>query len=169
MRIDGHGLVAIAGIAESRLYCGRHMSFANTSSATSDQDADNPAIFDRSIQADMRLLAGVRADLRTWLALQGVTDDDGDAIVLACSEAIANAIEHAYRNNADGVVVIAGQVSGASVEISVHDQGAWIPANPAGGSELRGRGLTVIAHLMDAAAIDTRDGTTILMRRERRV
>jgi serine/threonine-protein kinase RsbW len=125
--------------------------------------------FDRTIQADVHLLSGVRSELRAWLSQRGITGDDGDAIVLACSEAIANAIEHAYRDDADGVVVITGHIAGSSVEISVHDQGVWVPANPAAGSELRGRGLTVIAHLMDAAAIDTRDGTTILMRRELRV
>ncbi len=120
------------------------------------------------------------AAVRAWLTAHRVAPDDCDAIVLSCSEAVANAIEHAYRGNADGIVAITGHIDGSSVELSVHDSGEWIPARSAGprsadtrpaetrtagSSEVRGRGLVLITQLMDAAAIDTRDGTTILMRR----
>jgi serine/threonine-protein kinase RsbW len=130
-----------------------------------------PAEFERLMPSDGQLIAGVRAEFRAWLTACGIGADDLDALVLACSEAIANSIEHAYRGDASGIVRITGQCDGRHVDVFVHDDGPWIPPryrNPDESGLLRGRGLPLIGQLMDATELDTRDGTTITMRRRLR-
>jgi serine/threonine-protein kinase RsbW len=130
-----------------------------------------PAEFDRFMPSDSQLIAGVRAEFRTWLTSCGIGADDLDALVLACSEAIANSIEHAYRGDGSGIVRITGHCDGRHVDVFVHDDGPWIPPrhrNPDESGLLRGRGLPLIGQLMDATELDTRDGTTITMRRRLR-
>jgi serine/threonine-protein kinase RsbW len=129
-----------------------------------------PTRFDRLMPADVRLLMAMRADLREWLIASGVGADDRDAIVLACSEALANAIEHAYLGDPSGVVHISGWLRGEVLELAVSDRGSWIPPQPNRGAnapfgEVRGRGLRMIEQLMDGAEVSTTDGTTVLMRR----
>ena len=127
--------------------------------------------FDYAMDADSRLIAGVRAALREWLSDCGVDLDDRDSLVLACSEAIANSIEHAYEGRERGAVRVSGHCDGRTVELSVHDDGAWIPPrmrNPEHSGQLRGRGLPLISHLMDATELDTDAGTTVTMRRRLR-
>jgi len=136
-----------------------------------DASATPSTEFDRSILSDSRLIAGVRAEFRSWLTGCGIGTDDLDALVLACSEAVANSIEHAYRGANSGVVRIMGHCDGRHVDVFVHDDGAWIPPryrNPDESGLLRGRGLPLIGQLMDATELDTRNGTTITMRRRLR-
>ncbi len=142
-----------------RLYGGRSMNLANTSGVDT--------TFRRSMLADLRLLTQLRRDLRAWLDAHAITADDGDSLVLACSEAVANAVEHAYQGNREGLVMIEARLTEAYVEMSVHDDGEWIPPRQLDGSgQIRGRGLVVIQRVMDAVAIDTRDGTTVRLRRD---
>ena len=127
--------------------------------------------FDRSMHSDSQLIAGVRAEFRTWLTACGIGSEDLDALVLAASEAIANSIEHAYRGDPSGVIRISGACDGRHVDVFVHDDGVWIPPrhrNPDESGLLRGRGLPLIGKLMDATELDTRNGTTITMRRRLR-
>ncbi len=129
-----------------------------------------PAPFDRLMPADVRLLMTMRADLREWLVASGVGADDRDAIVLACSEALANAIEHAYLGDPSGIVHISGWLRGEVLELAVSDSGAWIPPQPnrdanAPFGEVRGRGLRMIEQLMDSAKVSTTNGTTVSMHR----
>jgi serine/threonine-protein kinase RsbW len=134
-------------------------------------DEAQPARFIRAMYADSQLIAGVRADFRAWLIGCGASAEDRDALVLACSEAIANSIEHAYHGDPDGVVQISGVYAGRYIDVSVHDDGVWLPPrhrNPEESGLLRGRGLPLIGHLMDATELDIRAGTTIAMRRRLR-
>lgn len=158
---------------------------------------DRPmSTFDRSMPADVRLLVTTRAELRSWLVAVGVAADDRDAIVLACSEALANAIEHAYRGDPAGVVRIRGRLRGETLEISVSDHGVWVPPQARRGrdhhsdhghdhghdydhdhdrdtvvpfGEVRGRGLRMIEQLMDGTDVSTDDGTTVSMHRRVRI
>jgi serine/threonine-protein kinase RsbW len=119
---------------------------------------------ERSIGADPLQIALLRADLRGWLVGHAVDTYCVNAVLLACSEAVANAIEHGYRDDPFGVVDVAATVSADAVEIRVTDRGTW--RGPAG-DLVRGRGLQLIEDSMDEVIFDRGEGTTVTMRRHR--
>ena len=43
----------------------------------------------------------------------------------ACSEAVANSIEHGYSDDPFGVVDVSATISAETVEIQVGDRGRW--------------------------------------------
>ena len=51
-----------------------------------------PDVLDLRFQAEPETLAILRHSLRRWLRVAGATDDDLNAVTLACSEAAANAV-----------------------------------------------------------------------------
>jgi serine/threonine-protein kinase RsbW len=119
----------------------------------------------RSIGADPMQIALLRGDLRNWLAANGVDDESAEAILLACSEAVANAIEHGYRDDPFGTVEVSATVSAQAVEIRVADRGTWRPARI---DVARGRGLQLIRQVMDQVGFERGEGTTVTMRRTRK-
>ncbi|GLY01467.1 MULTISPECIES: SpoIIE family protein phosphatase [Actinoplanes] len=119
---------------------------------------------ERSIGADPLQIALLRADLRGWLAGHSVDTDCLNAVLLACSEAVANAIEHGYRDDPFGVVDVTATVSEDAVEVRVTDRGTW---RGTGAGFTRGRGLQLIEEAMDEVLFDRGDGTTVIMRRQR--
>jgi serine/threonine-protein kinase RsbW len=119
---------------------------------------------ERQIGADPMQIALLRKDLRGWLALHGVDDECAHNVLLACSEAVANAIEHGYRDDPFGQVEVTATVSPDAVEIQVADRGAWRPVRT---DVARGRGLQLIRQVMDHVAFDRTAGTTVTMRRTR--
>jgi serine/threonine-protein kinase RsbW len=121
---------------------------------------------ERSIGADRVQIALLRADLRGWLDAHGVDSTCRDAVLLACSEAVANAIEHGYRDDPFGMIDMAATVTADAVEVRVSDHGVW-PGAMADVS--RGRGLQLIRQSMDQVVFDRGDGTTVTMRRKRGV
>jgi serine/threonine-protein kinase RsbW len=86
-------------------------------------------------------------------------------VLLACSEAVANAIEHGYRDDPFGMVDITATVTPDAVEVRVADHGAWRPPRD---DLARGRGLQLIRQVMDLVTFDRGGGTTVTMRRTRR-
>jgi serine/threonine-protein kinase RsbW len=109
-------------------------------------------------------LAGLRHELALWAARIGLSEEDIEALVLATYEAMANAVEHAYRGQTDGLLDLRGVVDGETsrVVITVTDYGQWRPPQPSNG--LRGRGLPLIKGLTSTATITpTADGTTVTM------
>ncbi len=119
----------------------------------------------RAIGADPMQIALLRRDLRNWLAANAVDDESADAILLACSEAVANAIEHGYRDDPFGTVEVSATVSSRAVEIRVTDRGTWRPART---DVARGRGLQLIRQVMDQVGFERGGGTTVTMRRTRK-
>ncbi|MEV6306732.1 SpoIIE family protein phosphatase [Actinoplanes sp. NPDC051861] len=119
---------------------------------------------ERSIGADPLQIALLRADLRGWLIGHSVDTDCVNAVLLACSEAVANAIEHGYRDDPFGVVDVAATVSGDAVEVRVSDRGTW---RGPGTEVVHGRGLQLIEDSMDEVIFDRGEGTTVTMRRHR--
>jgi serine/threonine-protein kinase RsbW len=120
---------------------------------------------ERSIGADPTQIALLRKDLRGWLTTHAADEELTQAVLLACSEAVANAIEHGYRDDPFGQVEVVATVSPDAVEVRVTDHGAWRPEPPDG---TRGRGLGLIREAMDHLAVDHGDdGTTVTMRRSR--
>jgi anti-sigma regulatory factor (Ser/Thr protein kinase)/putative methionine-R-sulfoxide reductase with GAF domain len=113
------------------------------------------------LPADPQVLAQVRQMLRRWLRSKGAATDEIAAITLACGEACANAIEHAYAPRG-ATFELEAIHSGGLVTLAVRDTGSWRP--PRG--QHRGRGLQMIEATVDEVDVRaTSDGTEILMRR----
>jgi serine/threonine-protein kinase RsbW len=107
-------------------------------------------------------VAGMRHALSTWLESVGAAPERARDIVLAASEAAANAAEHAYGFDGVGIVRVEAWIEREDVVVSVSDGGAWRDPDPA--SE-RGRGHTIIEALMHDVTIDRGDdGTRVRMR-----
>jgi serine/threonine-protein kinase RsbW len=109
-------------------------------------------------------LAGLRHALAEWARGIGLSDEDVEALVLASYEAMANSVEHAYRDQTQGVLDLRARIDTEQgrVVVTVRDYGEWKPPQPSGG--LRGRGLSLIKGLTTTATVDpTTNGTTVSM------
>ena len=114
--------------------------------------------------ADPPVLRRMRAAVRRWLVEHGGGADDLEAITLACGEATANAIEHAYGPG-PASVDLELSVDGDTVTVIVRDQGGW--RAPRG--RHRGRGLKLMEAVMDDVDVRREEkGTEIVMRRRLR-
>ncbi|WP_133909418.1 ATP-binding protein [Actinophytocola oryzae] len=103
-------------------------------------------------------LGPVRQMLRDWATAQGLDEDTVHAIMLSGYEALANTVEHAYREQGSGTVEVHVDRSGDVVTVTVCDFGQWRdPAAPPG---LRGRGLVLIDRLGTEAEVSTTGGGT---------
>lgn len=107
-----------------------------------------------------------------WLCRLGWTGPEHDDVVLAVSEAITNAVEHAYPQGYPGVVTIdAATLTGPNgtqrIHLTVTDQGCWRdpgPGSMAGSIPVRGRGLTMIRATMACLRLDSNaSGTRLTM------
>jgi serine/threonine-protein kinase RsbW len=109
-------------------------------------------------------LTGLRHALAAWASQAGLPEDDIEALVLASYEAMANTVEHAYRDQTQGLLDLRAKVDDeqARVVVTVTDYGLWKPPEVSGG--LRGRGLSLIQGLTSTATITPTDsGTTVTM------
>ncbi len=120
--------------------------------------------FIHSISAAPSKLAGLRRELRSWLEHRDIESEAIQCIILAVSEAAANAVEHAYDSDGVGVVTVTASLDfHARLHATVRDQGTW--REPLVDSQ-RGRGITIINSLMDEVTISTdSDATVVLMTR----
>lgn len=113
------------------------------------------------IATDPTVLSAVREDLDAWARLVGLVDEQADAFVLATYEAVANAIEHGYREQHNGIVtVLTWRTVDRTVVVEVSDHGQWRtpPADPG----TRGQGIPLMRALADDVKIDHDDqGTTV--------
>jgi anti-sigma regulatory factor (Ser/Thr protein kinase)/putative methionine-R-sulfoxide reductase with GAF domain len=118
---------------------------------------DDPLEF--RMRANLESAPLLRRVVRRWLRDRGASENEVDTITLACSEACANAIEHAYAPGANHFVV-GLWTEGREVTVKVSDEGAWRP--PRGRN--RGRGLVLIEGMMQRLHIDrSSDGTAVTM------
>jgi PAS domain S-box-containing protein len=114
------------------------------------------------IPAEPEMMASARSQLRTWLAAAEVEPATASDILLAAGEALANATEHAYRDQPRGELEMVVRIA-AEVEIELRDYGSW---KETGGSPDRGRGFTLMRALMHSVDVErTLEGTTVRMRR----
>ena len=108
-----------------------------------------------------QVLAKVRQVMRRWLHAHGALPDEIAALTLACGEACANAIEHAYSVMPASFELQAAFADGV-VTLAVRDAGRW--RAPREGD--RGRGLQMIQATVDELDVRSTDaGTELLMRR----
>ena len=120
----------------------------------------------RRIGAERAQIALLRADLRAWMVSHAVEQECLDAVLLACSEAVANAIEHGYRDDPFVTIEVTATVTEEAVEVRVTDHGTWSGPMAAVG---RGRGLQLLRESKDQVLFDrSGNGTTVTMRRGRR-
>jgi serine phosphatase RsbU (regulator of sigma subunit)/anti-sigma regulatory factor (Ser/Thr protein kinase) len=123
--------------------------------------------FERVVPADLTTLSQVRRELGAWLAARGVDGDARTDLVLAASEAVANAAEHGSRRQPTERVHVHARLEPApdgrrEVVLAVHDRGTWQPPKP---SDERGRGMRIIGMLVDDVVVESGDGTTVVLRR----
>jgi GAF domain-containing protein/anti-sigma regulatory factor (Ser/Thr protein kinase)/PAS domain-containing protein len=113
--------------------------------------------------SDPSSLAEVRRELRAWLDGGGVEPDEANDILVACSEACANAIVHAAHPTSPDFEVTGTRVNG-EISVVVRDSGRWREPDPARDSG--GFGLKLMEALMDDVQVSTRDaGTEVRLRR----
>jgi anti-sigma regulatory factor (Ser/Thr protein kinase)/putative methionine-R-sulfoxide reductase with GAF domain len=121
-----------------------------------------PSALHLRLAAEPDVLARMRRTLRRWLHAHRAGEPDVQAITLACGEACANAIEHAYPPGPASFELHA-EVADGAVTLTVRDHGGW--RAPRG--EHRGRGLELMEAIMDDLEVRRSDGgTEIRMRKE---
>ena len=126
----------------------------------------------RSWPADPHQLAGIRRAVRDWLGPLPMTDAVRADIVFAVSEAVSNAIEHAYPLTPEqpgtghgwlDTVELTLWTEADELCIDIADHGTWQPltTEPTG----RGRGIPAIHRIIESFMIhyDAR-GTRVLLR-----
>jgi anti-sigma regulatory factor (Ser/Thr protein kinase) len=111
--------------------------------------------------ASAERLVLLRHLLERWLAEVGAQEDEVYDVLVACSEAATNAIEHAYGPaNADFRVTCTAEDGG--VTVVVRDWGQW--REPRGRD--RGRGLGLMEGLMDDVQVShSTSGTEVRLHR----
>lgn len=99
-------------------------------------------------RADPEELRAIRRRVDDWAEVAGLSDDMLLDLQLALGEAVANGVEHAYRDAVPGAVVVdlhLGSGPEPSVSVRVIDHGRWRTVPDAPG--YRGRGLLMIEGL----------------------
>jgi serine/threonine-protein kinase RsbW len=119
-------------------------------------------MFSHSFPASTSELAGLRDRMRGWLEENGVSEDVERSVVLAVSEAAANAVEHGYGCDGTGLVSVTARHERADLEITVRDEGEW--REPRADTD-RGRGLAIIRAIVDEMWIGRTDGATVMRMR----
>jgi PAS domain S-box-containing protein len=105
----------------------------------------------------------LRHRLRDWLDQRNVSREIEDDVILAVGEAVANAVEHAYRGRSRGTVDLVAwmPVDRTVICVEVSDAGGW---SEGAGDVDRGRGLVIMrAVLDDVDVVRTADGTSVRM------
>jgi anti-sigma regulatory factor (Ser/Thr protein kinase) len=114
------------------------------------------------LPADPPVLSSLRRTLRRWLEPLGATELETYDVLVAVTEAAANAVEHAYGPGDATFDVEAFLVEEGEVCVVIRDQGRWRP--PRGHN--RGRGTLLMQELMDHFEVTTgEEGTEVRMRR----
>lgn len=127
----------------------------------------NGSQFVRRVPADLSALSAARSALNVWLSAHGVDHDTRSDVVLAASEALANAAEHGSGLRTSDHVHVHARVDRRSdgpddVVVTVRDRGRWLTSNPAVD---RGRGLRIMSALVDEVVVGDDEGTTVVLRR----
>jgi anti-sigma regulatory factor (Ser/Thr protein kinase) len=103
----------------------------------------------------------LRHRLEEWLRDQDVPEPDCFDILLAASEAFANAVEHPLRPAA-GVVDIEAEIRDGVLELTIRDYGAWRDRRE---REEGGLGFPIMRSVMQGVEVDSQsEGSTITLR-----
>lgn len=117
--------------------------------------------FHRRAAADEHRLLELRLGLGAWLGGLGLERHTAEDVMLASYEAMANAVEHAYRGG-PGDMDLRGSLGEGLLTVTVTDWGRWKPYDVA--DPVRGRGLILVRGLSHRSELLHRDdGTTVEM------
>jgi serine/threonine-protein kinase RsbW len=109
-----------------------------------------------------RTLPGLRRHLISWLRRRAGEEvsRQADEIVLACWEAMANVLDHAYRGR-PGQIDVRARIDDTVLIVTIADEGRW---SAAAEQPDRGRGLRLIQALVDGLDLrSTDDGTMVTL------
>jgi anti-sigma regulatory factor (Ser/Thr protein kinase) len=101
-------------------------------------------------EAKPSAVAAARAALAEFAAAAGATDDQVDSVRLAASEAVTNAVLHAYRGE-PGPIQVTAALAGRELWILVSDEGGGM--QPRADRPGLGLGLGLISQVCDNMAI----------------
>ena len=138
-----------------------------TGSAHEPGSAPYPRLFFR-VPLDSARLLRVRERVRDYLRMHCASLDDVDDVVLCVEEACANAIQHS--GSAEDLEIEMA-FEGERLSVRVADRGAGFdvsafdPQREPDPTALGGRGLYLIAKVMDELELSSSGGTTLVMRR----
>ena len=122
------------------------------------------SMFSHAFRARPSELAPLRQRLGAWLDAQNVDPDAQRSVVLAVSEAAANAVEHGHGSDGLGVVSVMARMDDGRLALSVRDRGGWRePGDPGE----RGRGLPIIEAIVDEVSIEQTEGGTVVRMQSR--
>jgi serine/threonine-protein kinase RsbW/stage II sporulation protein AB (anti-sigma F factor) len=113
------------------------------------------------LSAEPRSVGVARHAISDFAAASGA---DPGAVALAVSEAVTNAILHAYTNGSGGSIDVVARRNGSHLLVTVSDDGRGMMPNP--DSPGLGFGLALVASVTDELGIaESADGgTTVRMR-----
>jgi serine phosphatase RsbU (regulator of sigma subunit)/integral membrane sensor domain MASE1/anti-sigma regulatory factor (Ser/Thr protein kinase) len=121
-----------------------------------------------SRRADPEAASEIRHLLGRWLEQNGVGSQETFDVVLACSEACTNAIQHAY-GPPGGPLEIRAEIHDGAVVIRVRDSGTWRAPELSHGLG-GGRGIGLMRGTMDDVDVASgADGTEVTLRRKLRI
>ena len=120
--------------------------------------------------ASPELAARLRRQLIEWARNEGIPADTTYDIGLACYEAMANTVTHAYPAGTVGPLELHARLDPATLVVTVADRGRWGEEQGGADADLGGRGLELIRKLTEDAQVQRGEyGTTVRMSWPRRV
>jgi PAS domain S-box-containing protein len=114
------------------------------------------------LPAEPYVLASLRQTLRRWLKEIEATPQVANDILIACGEACANVIQHAYGAK-EGLLEVDLVLLDGTVEVTIRDRGTWRPISGRDG----GHGERLMRGLMDSVDVNSGPGGTIVQMKRR--
>lgn len=109
-------------------------------------------------------LSGIRRSIEEWTEREGLSLDLSQMVALAVYEAMANVVEHAYRDDGIGTLDVEMRRDRDAVLAVVADEGHWHVSTPEE-QHHRGRGLELIERLAaQVTVLPSNTGTRVRMR-----
>jgi serine/threonine-protein kinase RsbW len=117
--------------------------------------------FAHPLVASPEEVGALRRRMAPWLDHHGVGRETAQTVLLAVSEAVANALEHGYGFDGLGVTTVDALLVDGHLRVTVRDEGRW--KEPRADTD-RGRGTPIMHTLMDEVSVEPGPtGTTVTM------
>jgi len=114
-----------------------------------------------TLSAEARNLQVMRRTVSRWLNESDIAEDDVNDVLIACGEACANVVRHAYPAR-PGDMELEASLARGTLTVTVRDRGRWREPAGRGG----GWGLDLMRGVMDSVELSiTDDGTEVTMLR----